>query len=78
MAHRNARLTPHGRLLLCERVERDGWKLQDAAEAAGISRQTASKWLARWRAEGATGLLDRSSRVSVHRRGVRTDPEWSP
>ena len=62
MAHRNARLTPHGRLLLCERVERDGWKLQDAAEAAGISRQTASKWLARWRAEGATGLLDRSSR----------------
>ena len=27
MAHRNARLTPHGRLLLCGRVEDDGWKL---------------------------------------------------
>jgi transposase InsO family protein len=62
MAHRNARLTPHGRLLLCERVEHDGWKLIEAAAAAGVSRQTAGKWLARWRAEGAAGLVDRSSR----------------
>ena len=62
MAHRNARLTPHGRLLLCARVECDGWKLREAAAAAGVSRQTAGKWLARWRAEGAAGLLDRSSR----------------
>jgi transposase InsO family protein len=62
MAHRNARLTPHGRLLLCERVECDGWKLREAAAAAGVSRQTAGKWLARWRAEGAAGLADRSSR----------------
>jgi len=62
MAHRNARLTPHGRLLLCERVERDGWKVAEAAAAAGVSRQTAGKWLGRWRAEGAAGLLDRSSR----------------
>lgn len=62
MAHRNARLTPHGRLLLCERIEIGGWKLREAAAAAGVSRQTAGKWLARWRAEGAAGLLDRSSR----------------
>ena len=62
MAHRNARLTPHGRLLLCERVEIDGWKVREAAAAAGVSRQTAGKWLARWRAEGTAGLLDRSSR----------------
>jgi transposase InsO family protein len=62
MAHRSARLTPHGRLLLCERVEVGGWKLIEAAAAAGVSRQTAGKWLARWRAEGAAGLLDRSSR----------------
>ena len=41
MAHRNARLTPHGRLLLCERVELHGWKLCEAAAAAGVSRQTA-------------------------------------
>ena len=62
MSHRNARLTPHGRQLLCERVEAGGWKLTAAAAAAGVSRQTAGKWLARWRAEGTAGLLDRSSR----------------
>jgi len=61
MSHRNARLTPHGRLLLCERVV-GGWKLCEAAAAAGVSRQTAGKWLARWRSEGAAGLSDRSSR----------------
>jgi transposase InsO family protein len=62
MAHRNARLTPHGRLLLCERVALHGWKLCEAAAAAGVSRQTAGKWLARWRRDGAVGLADRSSR----------------
>jgi len=62
MAHGNARLTPHGRLLLCERIDRHGWKLSEAAAAAGISRQTAGKWLSRWRTEGSSGLLDRSSR----------------
>jgi transposase len=62
MSHRNARLKAHGRKLLCERVESGGWKLCEAAAAAGVSRQTAGKWLARWRAEGAAGLLDRSSR----------------
>ena len=56
MAHRNARLTPHGRLLLCRRIEAQGWRVCEAASAAGISRQTASKWLARWRCEGTSGL----------------------
>jgi transposase InsO family protein len=32
-----------------------------AAEAAGITARTARRWLVRWRAEGAQGLLDRSS-----------------
>jgi transposase InsO family protein len=62
MSHGNARLTPHGRLLLCRRIEIDGWRVAEAAAAAGVSRQTAGKWLARWRAEGASGLTDRSSR----------------
>ena len=43
MAHRNARLTPHGRQLLCRRIECEGWKVAEAAAAAGVSRQTASK-----------------------------------
>ena len=62
MSHPNARLTLRGRLLLCERIELQGWRVHEAAAAAGISRQTASKWLARWRVEGAAGLADRSSR----------------
>jgi transposase InsO family protein len=33
----------------------------EAAEAAGVTARTARRWLARWRAEGAQGLLDRSS-----------------
>jgi transposase InsO family protein len=59
--HANARLSPNGRRLLIDRVEHDGWRVADAAEAAGISLRTARKWLGRWRAEGESGLLDRSS-----------------
>jgi transposase InsO family protein len=47
--------------LLIDRLELDGWDIRDAAAAAGISVRTARKWLARWRAEGELGLLDRSS-----------------
>jgi transposase InsO family protein len=63
--HANARLSPNGRQLLVDRIERDGWRVVDAAEAAGISERTARKWLARWRAEGRLGLLDRSSAPGV-------------
>ena len=59
--HANARLSPNGRRLLVDRLELHGWDIRDAAEAAGISVRTARKWLARWRAEGELGLLDRSS-----------------
>jgi transposase InsO family protein len=59
--HANARLSVKGRELLVDRVERAGWSLTKAAEAAGVSERTAGKWLARWRAEGVEGLLDRSS-----------------
>ena len=59
--HANARLSPNGRRLLVDRIERDGWTVQAAARAAGISERSARKWLARWRAEGEAGVLDRSS-----------------
>jgi transposase InsO family protein len=59
--HANARLSLKGRELLVDRVEGAGWSLTQAAEAAGVSERTARKWLARYRAEGSTGLLDRSS-----------------
>lgn len=59
--HANAPLGPKGRLLLVERIERDGWTIRAAAESAGISERTARKWLSRWRGEGELGLIDRSS-----------------
>ena len=58
--HANARTCPNSRRLLVERIDA-GWSLAEAAEAAGVSDRTASKWRARWRAEGEAGLLDRSS-----------------
>ena len=58
--HANARTCPKSRRLMVERVLA-GWSLAEAAEAAGVSERTAAKWLARWRAEGEAGLVDRSS-----------------
>jgi transposase InsO family protein len=59
--HGNARTCLHSRRLLIERVLEQGWTLAAAAEAGGVSVRTVSKWLARFRAEGVGGLLDRSS-----------------
>jgi len=62
MAHRNARLTQFGRLLLVQRITELGWPPAQAAESLGVSRATAYKWLARYRAQGQAGLADRPSR----------------
>jgi len=62
MAHRRARLTPFGRLLIVQRVDELGWTVAEAAKAAGVSRSTAHKWVRRYRSEGEVGLADRSSR----------------
>jgi len=62
--HGNARTCLHSRRLIVERVLEEGWTLGQAAEAAGVSVRTISKWLARFRVEGADGLLDRSSAPS--------------
>jgi transposase InsO family protein/transposase-like protein len=59
--HANAPLGPKGRLTMTERVLEQGWSLAEAAEAAGVSERTCSKWVARYRCEGEPGLHDRSS-----------------
>jgi transposase InsO family protein len=59
--HKNARMTVHGRLLLVARIRERGWRVEDAALAAGVSLRSAYKWLARWRAGGERALHDRSS-----------------
>ncbi len=59
--HGNARTCPNSRRLLIDRVCDQSWSVTAAAEAAGISERTAYRWLARWREQGAEGLMDRSS-----------------
>lgn len=54
MTHANARLTPHGRRLLVDRVIRDGRPVAHVATELGVSRQCAHRWVARFRAEGAS------------------------
>jgi transposase InsO family protein len=69
MAHPNARLTPHGRALLADRI-RAGWTVTAAARAAGISRQTGSKW---WHRAEQGCLVDRTS--AVHHQARCHSPE---
>ena len=38
----NAKMTPYTRELLVDRMERLGWAVSDAAQAAGISERTAT------------------------------------
>ncbi|MBE1207697.1 leucine zipper domain-containing protein, partial [Aminobacter carboxidus] len=47
--HKNARLTPSGRVLLVQRIEQ-GWSVRCAAGSAGVSERTAHRWLGRYRA----------------------------
>ena len=72
MSHANARLTVHGRAELVRRVVVEGRPVSHVALELNVSRATGYKWLARWRAEGAAGLADRSSRA--HRLPGKTPP----
>jgi transposase InsO family protein len=60
--HGSARLSVHSRLTIARRVIEEGWTVIAAARAADVSRQTASKWVCRFLAEGPEGLRDRSTR----------------
>lgn len=56
--HKHARLTPRGRALLVQRML-NGLRVEDAAQAAGVSVRTAYKWLRRFREEGEADALTR-------------------
>jgi transposase InsO family protein len=72
--HRSARTTFASRVLLVERVRRQGWSLEEAADAFGISVTTVRKWLARFDELGLAGLRDRTSKP--HRQPLKTAPSW--
>ena len=59
--HKNARTTVHSRALMVGRWQA-GLAVGDIAGQFGVSVRTVRKWIARWRAEGAAGLQNRSSR----------------
>jgi transposase len=59
--HASAALSLNKRRVLCRRVIGEGWALTKAAAAAEVSARCARKWVARYRAEGELGLVDRSS-----------------
>lgn len=65
--HKNARLTPHGRLLMVRRIEEHGWTVADAASSAGLSERRCYEWLRRYRAGGEIALHDRSSTPARYR-----------
>jgi transposase InsO family protein len=90
VAHRNARTTFQGRLLIVQRHQA-GWSQAHIAKAMGLARRTVKKWLDRYIMEGQTGLLDRSSRphttptrtpaqvealIVVIRQRERRGPDW--
>lgn len=70
--HKNARITPSGRMLLVSRML-GGMPAAGAAEAAGVSRRTAFKWKKRFIEAGEAALVDRSSRP--HRVPRQTHPD---
>ncbi|GGU42434.1 IS481 family transposase [Streptomyces daghestanicus] len=62
MSHRNAPLTPTGRLRPARCVVDDGRPLRRAAERFQVSHTTAARWASRCRQAGEAGMRDRSSR----------------
>jgi transposase InsO family protein len=62
VTHARAELTPAGRLKLVRLVVDDGWAQARVAQRFQCTRSTVSKWVARYRIAGPSGLLDRSSR----------------
>lgn len=52
-------MTPLGRAVRARRIEIEGW----TARAVAVGDRTVRKWLARYRAEGVSGLGDRSGRA---------------
>jgi transposase-like protein len=71
--HHNARLVIYSREQLAKSVVECRLSLCEAAAEHGLSRQSAAKWVRRYRQSGPSGLADRSSRP--HRSPRRTPPE---
>ena len=67
--HKNARLTYLRRVEMVQDITQRGIAASDAAAKQGVSAVTARKWLGHYLADGAAGLMDKSSRPENARRG---------
>ena len=68
--HHHARLTIYRRELLAKSVVEGRLGLCQAAAEFGLSRQSAAKWVRRYRESGLDGLRDRSSRPNRSPRSI--------
>jgi len=68
--HKNARLTYLRRLEMVRDMTENGLCASEAAARHGVSAVTARKWLGRYLADGAAGLLDKSSRPEKSPRAI--------
>ena len=75
VVHRNAPLTPTGRLRLARCVVEDGWNERRAAERFQVSVITTRRWVGRYREQGEAGMVDRSSRPLHSPRRIPTGRE---
>ncbi|MCM3689659.1 IS481 family transposase, partial [Kocuria rosea] len=73
MSHANAALTPRQRLRIARLIVEDGWPVAQAAAFFHVAWPTAKRWADRYRAMGAAGMSDRSSRP--HRCPTRTSAQ---
>ncbi len=60
--HKNARTCPSNRALIVDRVLELGEHPREVAAAQGCSERSGHKWVARFKAEGRSGVKDRYSR----------------
>jgi transposase len=71
--HANAALSLNARRRMVVAVVERGRSITEAAQAAGVSARTCSKWVARYRSHGEAGLRDGSS--APKRVANRTDEQ---
>jgi transposase len=71
--HHHARLVVYSREQLAKRVLEGGLSLKEAEAEFKLSRQSAAKWVRRYREQGVAGLRDRTSRP--HRSPRRIEEE---
>lgn len=70
MSWAHAKLNLHAKHTLIDRIVHQGMAVAQAAFMANVTRQTAYKWLNRFRADGLAGLESRSSRPHYSPRAV--------